>query len=87
MSVTLRGHPLPWILKQGGLESSGRILISSNGTLKKIALIIFFGIFLFVLDFEEKKRKLYMYIFFKDIHFFAILNLFCFYRIFFDFFL
>ena len=33
--MSCSGYP-PWILKRGGLESSGRILISSNGKTKKI---------------------------------------------------
>ena len=38
-----QGTP-PWILKRGGLESSGRRLISSNG---KTKLIVFFYYFFF----------------------------------------
>ena len=39
----------PWILKRGGLESSGRILISSNGKTKRIAF--------FCLAKQKKKQK------------------------------
>ena len=41
MKITVRSSVTlvlpPWILKRGGLESSGRILISSNGKTKRIA--------------------------------------------------
>ena len=47
----------PWILKRGGLEKSGGRLISSNGKIKRIALL-----FCFFLD----KKNLKIYIFNKS---------------------
>ena len=38
-AVSRSGYP-PWILKQGELESSGRILISSNGKTQRIAFLV-----------------------------------------------
>ena len=37
--LNAQGTP-PWILKWCGLESSGRILISSNGKTKRIAIFL-----------------------------------------------
>ena len=45
MSVRVSRLCYPWILKRGGLESSGRILISSNGKTKRKT---FFSSFFFV---------------------------------------
>ena len=55
-----RSDHTPWILKQGGRESSGQRIISSIGKTKKIAL---FSVFKKkVLDFFEKNRFLEIFL-------------------------
>ena len=36
-----QGTPPPWILKRGGLESSGQRLMASNGKTNRIAFFLF----------------------------------------------
>ena len=62
--VTLRGPP-SWILKLGGLESSGWRLISSYGKTKRIAN---FG----KSNLEKKKKKKIIFFFFVFFNFLTI---------------
>ena len=61
--VTLRGPPPPWILKRGGVESSGRSLISSIGKAKRIALFFFLPRKKYFQKFQIKKNILFFEIF------------------------
>ena len=58
----------PWILKRGGLERSGRRLISLNGKTKRIDFyLIFLAKFFSSSTFSEKKKEQKKDFFLKDI--------------------
>ena len=64
-AVSRSGYP-PWILKRGGLESSGQKLISSFGKTKRIAFLYFF--------FGKKKYFQNFQIFWKKVIFWDFLR-------------
>ena len=72
LSSSITYRPTPWIMKRGGLENSGGILISLNGKTKIIAFFFSFCIFFFFLNFSFLKKKSDFFQIFETFQIFSI---------------